>query len=94
MQQVGVEKEEDYAGKREGSQRKQQSPEQEAVDRSGKLGETNHEIRRESAARALYINKEWRPMQIKCEAIREHEAQLRYKHPLCDTTMRQRGHYR
>ena len=94
MQQVGVEKEEDYAGKREGSQRKQQSPEQQAVDRSGKLGETNHEIRRESAARALYINKEWRPMQIKCEAIREHEAQLRYKHPLCDTTVRQRGHYR
>ena len=28
-------------------------------------------------ARALYINKEWRLMQIKCEAIREHEAQLR-----------------
>ena len=33
-------------------------------------------------------------MQIKCEATREHEAQLRYKHPLCDTTVRQRGHYR
>ena len=45
-------------------------------------------------ARALYINKEWRPMQIKCEAIGEYEAQLRYKHPLCRTVVLQRGHYR
>jgi hypothetical protein len=31
MQQVGVEKEEDHARKREGGQRKQQSPEQQTV---------------------------------------------------------------
>lgn len=74
MQQVRVENKEDHARKREGGQRKQQSPEQQAVDRSGKLGETNHEIRRESAAHALYINKEWWPVQIKCEVTREHEA--------------------